>query len=115
MRFLKPFIFFFCVSLGFSQQSATSAKTIENALQQKQNLAQQSLVKNTSFTNVGPTIMSGRVVDLAVNPNNPNEFYVGYASGGLWETKNNGTSFTPIITSQSERSSCIVNPKSLYS
>ena len=97
MRFLKPFIFFFCVSLGFSQQSATSAKTIENALQQKQNLAQQSLVKNTSFTNVGPTIMSGRVVDLAVNPNNPNEFYVGYASGGVWYTKNNGTSFEPIF------------------
>ena len=41
--------------------------------------------------------MSGRVVDLAVNPSNPTEFYVGYASGGVWHTVNNGTTFTPIL------------------
>jgi len=56
-----------------------------------------SLVKNIPFTSIGPTIMSGRVVDLEVNPNNPNEFYAAYASGGLWHTKNNGTTFTPIL------------------
>ena len=43
--------------------------------------------------------MSGRVVGLAVNTKNPIEFYVGYASGGVWYTKNNGTSFTPILDS----------------
>jgi len=59
--------------------------------------SQKSLVKNIPFTNIGPNIMSGRVVDLAVNPNNPTEFYVAYASGGLWYTNNNGTSFTPIL------------------
>ena len=47
--------------------------------------------------NIGPTIMSGRVVDVAVNPKNPTEFYVAYASGGLWYTNNNGTSFEPIM------------------
>lgn len=35
--------------------------------------------------------------DIDVNPNDPTEFYVGYASGGLWYTKNNGTSFTPVL------------------
>ncbi len=40
--------------------------------------------------------MSGRVVDLDVNPDQPTEFYVAYASGGLWYTNNNGTSFTAI-------------------
>lgn len=59
--------------------------------------AQESLVKNVPFTNIGPNIMSGRVVDLAVNPNDPTEFYVAYASGGLWYTTNNGTSFTPVL------------------
>lgn len=54
-------------------------------------VSQQSLVKNVPFTNIGPTIMSGRVVDFDVNPNNPNEFYVAYASGGLWYTNNNAT------------------------
>lgn len=40
--------------------------------------------------------MSGRVVDVDVNPQKPSEFYVAYASGGLWYTNNNGTTFTPI-------------------
>ena len=47
--------------------------------------------------NIGQTIMSGRVVDVAVNPKNPTGFYVAYASGGLWYTNNNGTSFEPIM------------------
>jgi len=59
-------------------------------------IAQTSLVKNVPFTNIGPNIMSGRVVDVDVNPNQPTEFYVAYASGGLWYTNNNGTSFTAI-------------------
>lgn len=58
--------------------------------------AQISLVKNLPFSNIGPAIMSGRVVDLAVNPQNPTEFYVAYASGGIWYTNNNGTSFTVV-------------------
>jgi photosystem II stability/assembly factor-like uncharacterized protein len=41
--------------------------------------------------------MSGRVVDVDVNPDNPIEFYVGYASGGVWYSNNNGMSFTPIM------------------
>ncbi len=72
---------------------------VENGLAQKENLVQNSLVKNLPFKNIGPTVMSGRVVDLAVNPNNPIEFYVGYASGGVWHTNNNGTSFTPVLDS----------------
>ncbi|WP_026451123.1 WD40/YVTN/BNR-like repeat-containing protein [Aequorivita capsosiphonis] len=88
-----------CVAttLAFSQQPATSAATLEAGLQQKAALAQTSSVKNISFNSIGPSIMSGRVVDFAVNPNNPTEFYVGYASGGVWYTNNNGTSFTPVM------------------
>jgi photosystem II stability/assembly factor-like uncharacterized protein len=87
------FISFFC----FGQPSSTSSITIENALQQKELLIKNSLVKNIPFENIGPTVMSGRVTDLAVNPENPIEFYVAYASGGLWHTINNGTTFTPIL------------------
>jgi photosystem II stability/assembly factor-like uncharacterized protein len=68
-------------------------------LQQKATLTQNSTVKNIEFTNIGPTIMSGRVVDLDVNPNNTTEFYVAYASGGLWYTQNNGTTFEPVLDS----------------
>jgi len=86
----------FSVSL-FSQPTSTSANEVENGIQQKEQLTQTSLVKNLPFTNIGPTIMSGRVVGFAVNPDNPVEFYVGYASGGVWYTNNNGTTFTPVL------------------
>ncbi|MEZ4840550.1 MAG: glycosyl hydrolase [Flavobacteriaceae bacterium] len=61
-----------------------------------QHYAQHSTVKNVPFTNIGPNIMSGRVVDIAVNPQQPSEFYVAYATGGLWHTNNNGISFTAV-------------------
>jgi photosystem II stability/assembly factor-like uncharacterized protein len=61
--------------------------------------AQDNLFTKVTFQNVGPTIMSGRIVDLAVNPESPIEFYAAYASGGLWYTNNNGTSFTPVMDS----------------
>ncbi len=89
--------FFVSTSTIFSQQRTTSAQSIEEALNAKNALKKTSLVKNVVFNNIGPTVMSGRVVDLAVNPDNPTEFYVGYASGGVWYTNNNGTTFSPIL------------------
>ena len=61
----------------------------------------QSVVDNIVFENIGPSVMSGRIVDVDVNEKNPNEFYVAYASGGVWYTNNNGTSFTPITDNAS--------------
>jgi photosystem II stability/assembly factor-like uncharacterized protein len=90
-------LFFLATFSITAQQKTTTAKTIESALIKKQELTKNSIVKNIEFTNIGPTIMSGRVVDIDVNPNNTNEFYVGYASGGLWYTNNNGTTFTPVM------------------
>ncbi len=45
------------------------------------------------FRNIGPATMGGRVDDLAVLESNPAVFYVGTATGGLWKTVNNGTSW----------------------
>jgi len=64
-------------------------------------LTAQSPFANVPIENIGPTIMSGRVTELAVNPDNPTTFYVSYASGGLWYTENNGTTFTPLFDDQS--------------
>ena len=59
--------------------------------------AQNTLFDQVKFKSIGPTVMSGRVVDLAINPENPIEFYVAYATGGVWYTNNNGTSFSPVM------------------
>ena len=91
-------VFFLLITIFASaQQSATDLHVVKKSLQEKQTLENTSIIKNVSFSNIGPTIMSGRVADIDVNPNDPTEFYVGYASGGLWYTKNNGTSFKPVL------------------
>ncbi|MEM6864924.1 MAG: glycosyl hydrolase, partial [Bacteroidota bacterium] len=83
--------------LSWTQQPPSSANLVREALAIKSKMAKTSLVKNLALKNIGPSVMSGRVVDLEVNPGNPTEFYVAYASGGLWHTKDNGISFEPIL------------------
>lgn len=85
------------ISIVSAQVQPTPPQQVEEALSLKKTMEENSLVKNLPLKNIGPSIMSGRVVDLAVNEANPTEFYVAYASGGLWYTKNNGTSFTPVM------------------
>ena len=79
---------------------ATPAAERWQGYQRRIALQQNSLVKNIPFRNVGPTVSSGRVVDVDVDPTDPTHFYVGYASGGLWETKNNGQTFEPMFQNE---------------
>jgi photosystem II stability/assembly factor-like uncharacterized protein len=83
-----------------AQIRPTSAEERLKGLEKKQGLQQQSLVNHIPFKNIGPSVMSGRVVDVDVNPWDPTQFYVAYASGGLWHTVNNGQSFKPIFDNQ---------------
>jgi photosystem II stability/assembly factor-like uncharacterized protein len=70
------------------------------AAERRRQMAASSLLKNYPVRNIGPTVMSGRVVDVAVNEGNPKIFYVGYASGGVFRTVNNGNTFEPIFDHQ---------------
>jgi photosystem II stability/assembly factor-like uncharacterized protein len=63
----------------------------------RQKLAEKSLTKELPLRNIGPTVMSGRVVDIDVNPEDETHFFVAFASGGLWVTHNNGQSFNPLF------------------
>lgn len=80
-----------------SAQIPTPASERIQGISKRKALEENSLVKNLKFRNVGPSIMSGRAVDVEVNPDDATEFYVAYASGGLWHTSNNGQSFTPVF------------------
>src|SRR6266853_2383346 len=53
--------------------------------------------KNLEFREIGPATMGGRIDDFAVVESNPNIVYVGTASGGVWKTTNNGTTWEPIF------------------
>jgi len=80
-----------------AQVKPTTAAERMNGLQKRKLLETGSLLKDIPFRNIGPTQMNGRVVDIEVNPADPTEFYVAYASGGLWHTVNNGLSFEPLF------------------
>ena len=49
------------------------------------------------FRLLGPAVASGRVTSVVVNPKNKFEYYVGVASGGVWKTVNDGTTWTPVF------------------
>ena len=55
------------------------------------------LVGGLKFRSIGPAYCSGRIADFAVNPANPSEWFVAVASGHVWKTVNNGTTFDPIF------------------
>src|SRR5437764_5550765 len=57
--------------------------------------------KNLEFREIGPATMGGRIDDFAVVESNPNIVYVGTASGGVWKTTNNGTTWEPIFDKES--------------
>ncbi|MFN2476804.1 MAG: WD40/YVTN/BNR-like repeat-containing protein [Chthoniobacterales bacterium] len=59
------------------------------------------LFKNLKARSIGPAIMGGRVSDIAIDPRNPFVFYVGLATGGLFKTGDNGTTFDPIFDKES--------------
>ncbi len=50
--------------------------------------------------NIGPAGMSGRVTAIAVDKDNPEVFYIGSASGGLWKTSSGGVRFEPVFDGQ---------------
>ncbi|MGB5028618.1 MAG: hypothetical protein WBO38_08945 [Chitinophagaceae bacterium] len=81
----------------FAQVQPTPAAERLKVTEQRKALESKSVLNEIKFRNIGPTIMSGRVVDIDANPEDPTEFYVAYATGGLWHTTNNGQSFTPIM------------------
>jgi len=84
---------------SFAQTAPTPAVERMKSVEQRRSLTEKSIVNDISFRNIGPVVMSGRVSDIDANPDDPTEFYVAYASGGLWYTNNNGLSFTPIFDS----------------
>ena len=54
-------------------------------------------VSALKWRSVGPALTSGRISDIAVNPDNQFEYYVAVSSGGVWKTTNAGLEYTPVF------------------
>ncbi len=56
--------------------------------------------KGLEFRNIGPALMSGRIADIAINPNDESQWYVAVGSGGVWKTNNAGNTWKPIFDNE---------------
>jgi photosystem II stability/assembly factor-like uncharacterized protein len=66
----------------------------------------EQLLRAFTYRNLGPFRMGARTSDIAVPAAPVNDhlytFYVGFWTGGLWKTTNNGTTFEPIFDGQAK-------------
>ncbi|HIA74383.1 MAG TPA: hypothetical protein EYN99_08100, partial [Gemmatimonadetes bacterium] len=61
------------------------------------NRSDDPVLRSFSWRSIGPIGQGGRVDDIAVDHSNPHRYFVGFATGGLWRTVNNGTTFDPVF------------------
>jgi len=54
-------------------------------------------LEGLTLRSLGPSITTGRISDVAVDPRDPSVWYVAASSGGLWKTINRGNTWTPIF------------------
>ena len=80
------------LSISLPAQAKKKKKTEE-----KEKTALEKASIGLKWRSIGPAFASGRLSDLVVNPNNHSEYYAAIASGHIWKTTNNGTTWKPIF------------------
>ncbi|MEY3983485.1 MAG: hypothetical protein RL160_1042, partial [Bacteroidota bacterium] len=90
-KILLGFALSISVCMVQGQQSKPAPATTAN------DTVNPSWYASLKFRMIGPAVNSGRVIDLAVNPQNHSEYYVAAACGGVWKTSNRGITFQPIF------------------
>jgi photosystem II stability/assembly factor-like uncharacterized protein len=88
---------FLLLTLFVSLSIIAQKKPVAPAKQEPKDAFNPALFNGLQFRSVGPAITSGRVADIAVNPNNTSEYYVAAAAGGVWKTTNAGVTYEPVF------------------
>lgn len=68
------------------------------------NATDNPLLRPFRWRSIGPVGQGGRVDDIEVDPSDFRVYYVGFATGGIWKTTNNGTTFKPVFDSHETHS-----------
>jgi photosystem II stability/assembly factor-like uncharacterized protein len=105
----KPLLLFLLVtgllSGSFAQKKKDTKSTAVITKEESKNDPFNSGTFNgLKLRSIGPAVTSGRVVDLAINPQNHSEYYVAVAAGGVWKTTNHGITFEPVFEGESSYS-----------
>lgn len=103
-RLSRLFIFVVCFSGLFTLSYGNGPTPAGERLQsfgKHMEMKENSIFGHLKWNNIGPYFMGGRITDIEGYENNPNTFLVATASGGLWLTENNATTWTPIFDRES--------------
>jgi len=92
----KMFFVLLALLVSFSTMQV-DAKSKKKKTKPNQNELKASLFNGLKWRSIGPAFTSGRIADLAVDPSNHSRFFVAAASGGIWRTTDDGTTFTPVF------------------
>ncbi|BFP41977.1 hypothetical protein FGF1_28220 [Flavobacteriaceae bacterium GF1] len=95
---MKKIILFLFVLLSI--QVLPQRKKKSKAQSENKSILGKADLSGLKFRSLGPALTSGRISDLAVNPENFNEYYVATSSGGVWKTDNAGNTFRPIFDAE---------------
>ncbi|MDX1632064.1 MAG: glycosyl hydrolase, partial [Thermoanaerobaculia bacterium] len=82
---------------------ALGAKKGESSQEEKPLMSAETF-SGLELRSIGPALMSGRIADIAIHPEDQSTWYVAVGSGGVWKTSNAGTTWTPIFDDQSSYS-----------
>jgi len=100
MKFLKHI---FLLILGITIYSSNLFAE-ENEKANKDKKDNSSIYSGLKFRSIGPALMSGRISDIVIHPENENVWYVTAGSGGVWKTENSGTTWKSIFDGQNSYS-----------
>lgn len=92
----RPFFLTTLTAVGLA--AATLLAGAASVAAQAPDLA--TTISRLDYREIGPALMGGRIADLAVVEATPHVFFVGTATGGVWKTENDGTTFTPLFDDQ---------------
>ncbi len=82
---------------GTGTPAAERLKSYEKHLQMKE----ESIFRKLEWRNIGPYFMGGRLTDIEAYEQEHDLFLIAVASGGVWLTENNATTWTPIFDDES--------------
>lgn len=78
----------------------SGTEQMERSREQKEHVSEASVLKEYPIRSIGPVVQGARITDLAVHEGNTKAYFVAYASGGVFKTKNAGITFDPVFDKQ---------------
>ena len=79
------------ILVAFITAIAFEVSSQEIALKSKQ------LFGDMTARQIGPALMSGRIIDMEVHPTNSKIIYTGTAGGGVWKSNDGGATYSPVF------------------